>query len=133
MNHYMNLNIPTANQETSLYLVPFLYILAPMVVGTLLDIYINKYIGPQHCSFDEGEKNCTINSISFKTWQRELLRFLIQIVIGFGVFILLQKFISKQIYLDLSLILFFLCQTYLFDDFRRLIANILFDLTYGED
>jgi hypothetical protein len=133
MNHYTNLNIPSqAVQEIPIYLAPILYMISPMSAGTLIDILMNKLIGPQHCSFDNGEKNCTVYGIDMATWQRELLRILIQIIVSFLLIVFLQKYITKPLYLNLSLILFLLCQTYLFDDFRRLWAGIMFSLTHTE-
>ena len=130
MNSYMNIS-STQILETPLYIVFLLYILGPITTGTLIDILINKGLGPQHCSFEEGEKTCTFYGFDVKTWQRELVRFLLQISVTFLLIIVLQKYINKPLYLNTAIVLFIVSQTYLFDDFRRFLANIIFLINHN--
>jgi hypothetical protein len=102
-----------------------------MLLGGLNDIYINKIIGLQHCSFADGEQNCTIYGYSLKSWQRETLRVLLQLLIVFCMVIYVPKYITNQLYLNLSMVLFLISQTYLFDDFRRLLAGTIFKINYS--
>ena len=134
MNHYTNLNANIAKQtvrETPFYVVPLLYVLAPISVGSLLDIYINKLIGSQHCSFSDGEQKCSVYGIEMNSWHREILRSIFQLTIAFMIFLFINQYLTNQIYTNLATILFFVSQTYLFDDFRRVLSSVIFNFTYN--
>ena len=104
----------------------------PLIIGSFIDVSFTQLIGSQHCSFTETEFVCTIAGTTMPAWIRELVRFLIQIV----VLSLLFLFIKPYIHGDLTFIGvigcggFMMTQSGLFEDFRRFINSIIFLAKY---
>ena len=116
-----------------------LYIILPLIIGCFIDIFFSQIMGSQYCSLNKNtEYSCVIYGIHILQWKRELIRFVIQLVVIIGGFFILQTYMPSYIppfYTSLNgsigLIMFLLIQTDFFIDFRRLCNGLVFALKHN--
>jgi hypothetical protein len=116
----------------------FLYIIIPFVFGIAVDILFTQHLGTQFCSFDKTEYSCSIHGISIEQWQREAMRFILQLSLIMCVLLSIQRFshttvfpLYNSLFGIIGLILMFVAQVDLFSDFRRLCNGLVFSLKHN--
>ena len=109
------------------------FIIAPIIVGSIIDIAATQIAGSQHCSFKDGETRCTILKSDVPAAVRESGRFVVQlsliiaVVVGFGKLLpVYSGLLTKTPLGMLGLALFIATQSDLMGDFRRLLNGLLF-------
>jgi membrane protein required for beta-lactamase induction len=103
------------------------------VFGIILDTLFNQLIGSQYCSYSDGEQICVFGKTRIKTWVRELVRVVLQLIAVFLFFYVIQKLINlaqPSLLINLGIIMYIVGQKYIFEDFRRLINSIIFFYKY---
>jgi len=123
----------TSGGEQPIYMTFAKNLLAPALVGSILDIMITKLVGVQNCSFKDGETKCVLFDKSVPAIVRELLRVTIQmLVILFIVYTIQTSPVFNKEHLSImGSAAFLICQSDLFEDFRRLINSLLFKIRYN--
>ena len=118
--------------------VSLLYVILPLILGISLDILFTQIIGSQYCILNKTEYTCTIHGIHITQWQREAIRFLLQLGLIMSVILILQNVYPSSViplYTSLNgvigLLLMFISQTDLFSDFRRLCNGLVFSLKHN--
>jgi len=128
----MNSSALLLNQiEPPFYILIGQFFVLPLVLGTILDIGVNKIIGSQYCSFNGTSKVCTIGGQAVPSYVREAGRSLVQLI---GLFFILKYFSSYfkgTIYPAAGITIFILSQSELFEDFRRFINSLLFMIKHN--
>jgi len=116
----------------------FLYIILPFVFGIILDVVFTQVMGSQFCSFDKTEYTCNIHGVHVQQWQREAVRFFIQLSLIMCVLLLIQRLspstvipLYNSLFGVIGLILMFVIQVDLFSDFRRLCNGFVFSIKYN--
>ena len=129
MNSYTVANL-AASLTPPFYMLVLVFIAAPLIVGSVIDIAFTQLVGSQHCSYKDGETRCTILKSEVPTLVRESGRFVAQLTI---VIALLLWFASTSYAGQLrtpigvlGLILFMITQSDLMEDFRRFMNGLLF-------
>lgn len=119
--------------EPSFYMLLVAFIIAPLIVGSVIDIAATQVAGSQHCSFKDGETRCTILKSDVPSAVRESGRFVVQlsliiaVVVGFcKVFPVYSGLLTKTPLGVLGASLFIATQSDLMEDFRRLLNGLLF-------
>uniref|UniRef100_A0A6C0DQT1 Uncharacterized protein n=1 Tax=viral metagenome TaxID=1070528 RepID=A0A6C0DQT1_9ZZZZ len=129
MNSYTVTSL-TATGEPSFYMLIILFIVAPLLIGSVIDITFTQLVGSQHCSYKDGETRCTILKSNVPALVRESGRFVVQLsaviclVLGFA-----STTYANQLRTpigSLGLILFIATQSDLIEDFRRFMNGLLF-------
>jgi hypothetical protein len=115
-----------------------LYIILPLILGISIDIFFTQIMGTQFCSLNKTEYTCNIHGIKLPQWQREAVRFIMQLGLIMSMFILLQKFsmttiipLYSSLFGVIGLLLLFIVQVDLFSDFRRLCNGFVFSLKHN--
>jgi hypothetical protein len=115
-----------------------LYIIIPLFFGIIIDILFSQIMGTQYCSLNKTEYTCLIHGIRIEQWQREVVRFILQLSLILCALLLLHKFAGSTInhmYLSLfgniGLILLFIVQVDLFSDFRRFCNGLVFSIKHN--
>lgn len=116
----------------------FLYVIIPFVFGVVLDVIFTQVMGTQFCSFDKSEYTCNIHGVQVKQWQREAVRFFIQLSLIMCVLLLIQRLshstifpLYNSLFGVIGLILMFVAQVDLFSDFRRLCNGFVFSIKHN--
>ena len=119
--------------EPSFHMLLLVLIIAPLIVGSVIDIAATQVAGSQHCSFKDGETRCTILKSDVPSAVREAGRFIVQlsliiaVVVGFGKMLPVYfTLLTKTPLGMLGLSLFVATQSDLMEDFRRLLNGLLF-------
>jgi len=140
MNSYaINLSASTAAVETPAWLSFLTFIIAPVVLGSIIDIGFTQIMGAQHCSFKETEHKCLIlGEKNVPAIFRELGRAVLQCIMIIILVYLLQKYAvgySKHLYTSLlgviAIVIFMNTQSDLFEDFRRFNNSLLFRIKHN--
>jgi hypothetical protein len=116
----------------------FLYIILPFLFGISIDIIFTQVMGTQFCSFDKTEYTCSMYGVSIEQWQREAMRFTLQLGLIMCVLLLIQRFshstvfpLYNSLFGVIGLIFMFVAQVDLFSDFRRLCNGFVFSLKHN--
>ena len=129
MNSYTVTSL-TASGEPPFYMLILLFIVAPLLIGSVIDIAFTQLVGSQHCSYKDGEKRCTILKSDVPALVRESGRFVVQLAIVICLVLgLATTSYANQLRTpigSLGLILFMLTQSDLMEDFRRFMNGLLF-------
>jgi len=119
--------------EPSFYMLLVVFIIAPLIVGSVIDIAATQVAGSQYCSFKDGETRCTILKSDVPSAVRESGRFVVQlsliiaVVVGFSkVLPVYSGLLTKTPLGVLGTALFIATQSDLMEDFRRLLNGLLF-------
>jgi hypothetical protein len=133
MNSYSTTSSFIAGGEPPIYMTFAKNLLAPALVGSIIDIMVTKAVGVQNCSFKDGETKCVLFDKSMPAIVRELLRVTIQmLVILFIVYTIQTSAVFNKEHLSImGSAAFLICQSDLFEDFRRLINSLLFKIKYN--
>jgi len=133
MNSYSTTSSFIAGGEPPIYMTFAKNLLAPALVGSIIDIMVTKAVGVQNCSFKDGETKCVLFDKSMPAIVRELLRVTIQmLVILFIVYTIQTSSVFNKEHLSImGSAAFLICQSDLFEDFRRLINSLLFKIKYN--
>jgi hypothetical protein len=140
MNSYSTSTLINNNNNTTTSAIYSLavYIILPIVIGSMIDILFTQHLGTQFCSFNKTEHECIIHGIQIKPWQRESVRCVLQLGVLLTILILTQFYFPtymNQIYTNLlafiGITFFINLQSDLFSDFRRLNNGILFTLKHN--
>ena len=115
-----------------------LYIIIPLIIGISIDILFSQIMGSQYCSLNKTEYICSLHGIRIQQWQRELMRFVLQLSLIMCAFIFLQHFTYSTIspmystlFGNIGLILLFMVQGDLFSDFRRFWNGLVFSIKHN--
>ena len=106
------------------------YIIAPVVLGTAFDLGFNNLLGSQMCSFDGEDKICTIFGKKINGWQREIGRSILQLLLVFAILYYIKPYFKTGLFPIVGLGIFLVSQPELFEDFRRFINTMLFNLKH---
>jgi hypothetical protein len=87
-------------------------------------------MGSQMCSFDGEEKKCTIFGNKIIASHRELGRPIIQILLIFAILYFLKPYFKTGLFPIAGLGIFLASQPELFEDFRRFLNTMLFNLKH---
>lgn len=136
MNSYTTNSLMNDNGKS--HSTSFLYIILPFVFGVTIDIIFSQLMGTQFCSFDKTEYTCSIHGVQVEQWQREAVRFILQLSLIMCVLLLIQRFshstvfpLYNSLFGIIGLILMFVAQVDLFSDFRRLCNGFVFSLKHN--
>ena len=136
MNAYTVSNLTPVN-EPSIYMIIAVLILAPLLVGSVIDITFTQIAGPQYCSYRDGSTRCTILKYDLSALAREFGRFILQVMVIIGVVVGFTKMapayasmLGKTPLSLLGPVLFVATQSDLMEDFRRLLNGLLFLIKY---
>ena len=120
----------TASGEPPFYMLILLFIVAPLLIGSVIDIAFTQLVGSQHCSYKDGETRCTILKSDVPALVREAGRFLVQFaIIMFLVLGLATTSYGSQLRTpigSLGLTVLIATQSDLMEDFRRFMNGLLF-------
>ena len=132
MNAYTVSNFTPVN-EPSIYMIIAVLVLAPLLVGSVIDITFTQIAGSQYCSYRDGSTRCTILNYDLSALARELYRFILQLAVVICVIIGFTKMapvytamLGKTPLSLLGFVLFAATQADLMEDFRRLLNGLLF-------
>ena len=133
MNSYSASTNFVTHTEPSIFITFAKNFLAPVLVGSILDILMTKAVGVQNCAFKDGETKCTLFEKSVPALVRELLRVTIQLGIILFIIYTIQTSptFNKGHFSILGSAAFLICQSDLFEDLRRLINSLLFKIKYN--
>lgn len=136
MNSYSVNSIINDTQKTNSNNI--LYIIIPLILGISIDILFSQIMGSQYCSLNKTEYICLIHGIQIQQWQRELLRFVLQVSLIMCAFVFLQQFTYSTIspmyttlFGNIGLIFLFMVQGDLFSDFRRFCNGLVFSIKHN--
>ena len=121
------------NSEPSIFMAFGKNFVAPLFVGSLIDISVTKFLGSQHCSMSkEGVNSCNLGGTSIPGLHREFIRVCIQLGI---LLFLIYSYTSSPMFTKehisiLGSAAFLIAQSDFFEDFRRMINSILFKINY---
>jgi hypothetical protein len=140
MNSYaINLSASNAATESPIWLSFLTFIVAPAVLGSIIDIGFTQVMGAQHCSFKETEHKCIIlGQTNISAIFRELGRAILQCTLLIILVYILREYASvysKQLYTTLggvvAIVIFMNTQSDLFEDFRRFNNGLLFRIKHN--
>jgi len=136
MNGYIVNSIISNSQNSGE--ISILYIIVPVILGVVIDLFFSQNIGSQFCTLNKTEYICVIHGFHIQQWQREAVRFIFQLGLIMCAFMLLHKINSALITPIFSslfglsgLIMFFIVQPDLFSDFRRFFNGLIFSIKHN--
>ena len=132
MNAYTVSNLTTVN-EPPIYLLIVVFIILPLLVGSIIDITFTQLAGSQYCSFKDGETRCTIMKSDVPSSVREGGRFILQLLIIIAAVVGFSRvpytgLMAKSPIGLMGMSLFIATQYDLMGDFRRLLNSLLFTI-----
>lgn len=115
-----------------------LYVFVPMIFGIAVDILFTQVMGSQFCTLNKTEYTCNIHGFKCEQWQREAVRFILQLGLIMCLLILFQTYnnslvfpMYNSLFGVIGLILMFIVQVDLFSDFRRLCNGLVFSIKHN--
>jgi hypothetical protein len=139
MNSY-SASLSASTGATEQPVVGFIiFIILPVLIGSIIDIGITHLIGPQYCSFKETEHKCVIigTDKEIPGIGRELGRTIIQVILLVILVFVLQKVAPaycRHLHSTLAGVVgvgaFMYTQSGLFEDFRRFNNSLIFKLKH---
>jgi heme/copper-type cytochrome/quinol oxidase subunit 4 len=141
MNSYSaSLSASTGATEQPVVIVFIIFIIVPVIIGSIIDIALTHTIGSQYCSFKETEHKCLIigTNKEIPAIGRELGRTIIQLILLVILAVVILKMAPTYCrHLHSSLVgvvgvVAFMCtQSDLFEDFRRFNNSLIFKLKHN--
>lgn len=116
-----------------------IFIILPVLIGSVIDIGLTHLIGPQYCSFKETEHKCVIigTHTEIPAIARELGRSIIQLILLVLLVFVMQKVAPtycRHLHSTLAGVVgvtaFMYTQSDLFEDFRRFNNSLIFKLKH---
>lgn len=137
MNSY-TANAFISNVSKSSSSPSILYVFIPMIFGIAVDILFTQVMGSQFCALNKTEYTCNIHGFKCEQWQREAVRFILQLGLIMCLLIVFQIYNNSLLYPMynslfgvIGLILMFIVQVDLFSDFRRLCNGFVFSIKHN--
>lgn len=122
----MNSSALYLQAEPPFYTTILSFLIAPILLGNIIDLTFTKLVGPQSCSFDGTQKVCTVFNKTVPAYLRELARSLIQIIVVFFIIKYFSIYFKSSVFPVTGLSIFLLSQPELFEDFRRFLNSLIF-------